>query len=359
VNTAYAEWFGAVGDGKQDDHLPIQKAIDSFVSVTLLHKTYKIATSNNEHVGIEVPKHHVLQSNADYLMADNAFCHLLVSDKTINKIILLNNGSCLYGVTIKSSAASGSQTGVATKGFTSMIRLKDVCVGNTNTCYDLQTYLSIVEGCVAQYCGVGFYIHGAKNRDVETTTMSMRNCYVVDSKKEAYKLEYITYSSFECLAADGCGMPYSPLNSSNTYYVYDLYRVKNSSFTSIGAERAMKFINIQASESVIFNTPLALIGYNIKEQESNYIPQNIIAIKYCVNIDVNHPRVMSLTRPGTKKNVIDVSKPGSYIYFEGQSTPRTVATFRGLSEKLGDNICNTSNMKFAGFYKSDNVVINK
>lgn len=44
LTAAYAEWFGAKGNGKADDTSPIQKTLDVFGMVNLLASTYRIST---------------------------------------------------------------------------------------------------------------------------------------------------------------------------------------------------------------------------------------------------------------------------------------------------------------------------
>lgn len=225
--SVYPEWFGAVGDGRNDDRLAIQSALDSPISVVILSKKdYLIASHypGRENIGLVIPSQKKVEGNA--MNGWSRYYSISASPKLSFDTLVQLGG---YQIEIKGIAVYGSTSNEYSKfrvkdllatrqdKFYTSLTLENVYASSClNNCYNLYTYNSSLRNCYADRGNVGFYIHGGNGRG---TTISMHMCYAERQKAKAYFLSKISYSSLQLCAADHCGLG----TIDNTHSAKDIY----------------------------------------------------------------------------------------------------------------------------------------
>lgn len=212
---SFPQWFGAKGDGQSDDRLPIQMCLNYFKKVSLGNKTYLIDsfTDETKKISLVIPR-------GKELYGYSLDSPLIQSDETIkigssiipNGIIKVNSNTSLRNIVISGNDSSGTikQACVCSDDFVSGCNFQNVGVRHSYYGFDLTIFLSRLSGCVSSYCSIGFYLHGQINSSdvavVEGTSVTINNCYTVDSTYEGYVIKGLIYSSMYSCAADGCGL---------------------------------------------------------------------------------------------------------------------------------------------------------
>lgn len=210
----YPEWFGAVGDGKTDDRLAIQKALNIPIPVLeILHKNYLVASysDKNKKVGLIVPARKTIMGHAvdgwskEYTISSKdglAFDVLL----QISGIHVSLMGISLFGSRSSDYSSFKVNDIIATnqdKYYTGL-NLDYVFVsGCKNNGINLYTYNSSLSNCYVTNCDVAYYIHGGNGRG---TSVNLRMCTAERARTNAYKFYKLSYSLLEVCAADHCSL---------------------------------------------------------------------------------------------------------------------------------------------------------
>lgn len=290
---AYPEWFDY-----SDDAEKIRMAVIHFDNVKLIAKHYILQSVNSRGYAIELPSGHILSGNriANNTVSSDQILELQHGVK-YNAVISLNSGSCISNLTIKGDNFANSSCVATTEGFQSRLSIERVSVSGSFYGFNLQTYLSNLSQCTANYNSIGFYIHGKYSGDiisVEGTSINMSTCYAVDSKKAGFDLSGITYTTMNNCAADGCGAPTSGLltNKTDIGYSYSFTQCKNITVNSCGAESCLGAVMARNCKNIIFNAPSFLI--NIRKEvhpQKDYKLKPVINLRYSAYIEFNYPFV--------------------------------------------------------------------
>lgn len=282
VIEAYPEWFGALGDGANDDRLSIQKTLDSFPVTKLSDNSYalKSFSDNDNRVCLKVPAGKFLigsTTKRDYLATE-------LSVVGVSPLIIV---SVARAVKLKDIAILGN---VSYEQDMSSIQDKTVGVGSLpgeyaqilvidnvlcRYCYagfDLQTYLSSISSCIAGNCYIGFHIHGDVANGGSGTSVQIRNCYANVCQSNGYFLQYLSYSSVVSCGADYCGQGYTGVSTDATVHsAYRFYVLKSCTICSIGTE---------ASKCVISGSILRAVDISQVSAYSSEFPINSVALIY-------------------------------------------------------------------------------
>ena len=268
VTSAYPEWFGAKGDGKNDDRMAIQKCINSFDRTHLLNKSYLLnsLTDPDKGICINLPEFKTLEGE----FIGNAISHynnpnvlqlgsslkprfILCLEKgtnVIRNISISGNRKSQYieYSSIQEKDADNQIIGIGTTSkMLSYNRFENIGIAYCYYAFKMSTWMTIFENCSAKCCVYGIRITGG-------TSISARNCYMGSIIKNAYFFSDLVYSNFETLAADGCGWGIlesegaQAVNEEKTYYVYSIEGCNSLSFNNCGQETSFRTLSFVSSE---------------------------------------------------------------------------------------------------------------
>lgn len=319
---AYPEWFE--GD---DDAIAIRKALELFENVKLTAKHYFLRSVDSDGYGIVVPTGRILQGNrrANNTINDDQIIEMVEGIK-YKSIIGLYSRTSLSNLTIHGKRGLYNACVSTVDGFQSRITIERVGVSSSYYGFNLQTYLSNITQCVANFNDIGFFIHGKCKNDivaVEGTSINLTTCFAVSSKITGYELMGITYSTMNNCAADGCGNPITDVlnNVSPIGYSYSFTHSRNITANSCGAEETLGAVKTYNCKNIIFNCPSYLISRrkNVKVDNS-YKLKPIFNIRFSEFIVFNY---MSINCDDMK-NYFDVTTPLMVLHGREQQTPAVI-----------------------------------
>ena len=267
-SSAYPEWFGAKGDGKNDDRMAIQKCINSFEVTHFLNKSYLLnsLTDADKGICINIPEFKTLEG--EYVGNAISHCnkpnvlqlggslkpkyilHLEKGTNVIRNISIYGNGRSQYWeyASIRDNDTDKQIIGIgASNGMVRYNRFENIGIAYCYYAYKLSTWMTIFDNCSAKCCVYGMRITGG-------TTVNARNCYMGSIIKNAYYFSNLIYSKFETLAADGCGWGIHEADGANavyddkTYYIYKIEGCNSLSINNSGQEIGFKTFSFVSSE---------------------------------------------------------------------------------------------------------------
>ena len=329
---AYPEWFDTT-----DDAVKIRMALEIFDNVKLTAKHYVLNSVDENGYGIVVREGHILRGNrrANNTKANDQVIKMAAGIK-YTAVVGLETNTVLSDLTIW-GANNGNTSCVATVGeFHSRLTIERVGVSGAYYGFNLQTYLSNISQCIANYNEVGFYLHGHIERNtvtVEGTSINLSTCFAVDSKRVGYELNGITYSTMNNCAADGCGAPTSGTlkNTTEIGYGYSFTLCKGLTINSCGVENGLAAVKTMTSRNIVFNAPSFLINKRKDVKvDKDYKMKPILNIRYSVCIEFNY---MYLYSKGMDKYYTSTT-PLMLLYGSNTALPSVIVNkgYEGLQE---------------------------
>ena len=292
VAEAYPEWFGAKGDGSNDDAPAINKALTYFNCVKLLPRTYLIGSIDSNGIGIKIPAYRTLKG---YYHDENLskVTSIIMMKEGLNYtscIDIIGNNCILEDFSVKGYGVVNVETACisAIEGH-SRCTLNRIDVSGGYYGFNLHLYLTTMTQCNANYCSIGFYIHGGDN--TKYTTFVAICCYACDCRIRGHYWKKMTYSSMISCAADGCGCPNSGVVDNNTElgFAYYFDACDTISVIDCGCERCLRAIYCNMAQPVIFK---GCNFYISKHQNSTFNSSfaltDIIIIKYSVEVEIDN-----------------------------------------------------------------------
>lgn len=300
-------------------------------------KHYVLNSVDENGYGIVVREGHILRGNrqANNTKANDQVIKMAAGIK-YTAVVGLETNTVLSDLTIW-GANNGNTSCVATVGeFHSRLTIERVGVSGAYYGFNLQTYLSNISQCIANYNEVGFYLHGHIERNtvtVEGTSINLSTCFAVDSKRVGYELNGITYSTMNNCAADGCGAPTSGTlkNTTEIGYGYSFTLCKGLTINSCGVENGLAAVKTMTSRNIVFNAPSFLINKRKDVKvDKDYKMKPILNIRYSVCIEFNY---MYLYSKGMDKYYTSTT-PLMLLYGSNTALPSVIVNkgYEGLQE---------------------------
>ena len=350
VPTSYAEWFGAIGDGENDDRPSIQKALDYFKSVRLLNKKYTLQSYSYESDDTSI--YSVCLYVRDFSKLEgvkqrtsNAFLgsQIVVGSniqKDCTSIISLGNHSSLGNISVggnkdsmdfTSSNRICGITNSSKNGY--RITMRDVDIKSCHYAVNMACWMSTLEHVCCKSNKYGIVLHavlsGASDGvmdldksntfEAEITSYVIQQCYCNDCFIVGYYLYGMVYSNIISCAADGCGVfvrenwtgyPESleVMSDSNTYPPYYIERCTAINVSACGSEQCVKLYEVKDSSNVAIDKSLV---YMLLQDDFLYTNW----IKSTNNFDVEFKNIKFYTTPW-RMDVKFINVDGGNTLFE-------------------------------------------
>lgn len=260
ISQAYPEWFGAKGNGINDDRIAIQTCLNAFDVTVLSANNYLLATKSDMDYCIKIPKAHILKGVNDYSVSRpsltancSPLCVVCLSDRVTIESISINGGL---------SSEGSKKNGIKTVGIGSMgewaagLIIRNCFVFNCYYGFDLITYLTQIEHNACLSCYIGFYIHGKGMTTPEGvpqergTSIYVANNYANKCQSYGYVISGFSYSNIVSNACDACGYDEHLGEFCN---VYRLAYLRNTTIQGNGAEACSFAFYIASTENVTVN----------------------------------------------------------------------------------------------------------
>lgn len=338
VEESFPEWFGAKGDGANDDTLAIQCSLDYFVTTKLLDKTYLLKTitdeSNQSCLTLAVGKNVIGCCSKSALTDENGT--LKVDDSISPKIILYIDGkNKISSINIRGNDFKDStllQTGIKTKS-NAYVTIENVGVSNAYYGFNMCVFMSTMKKCISAYNYIGFYIRGLISNDVlqaENTSIFMENCYAVDSYMQGFYLRGLIYSTLISCGADGCGWQgcETPITTSRRVESYWIKECKGLSLIGCGMEQATKAVKWSSCLNCSWRDSVFILKNN--DLAEDYSFDKTFMFGYCQNIIFENIRV--------KHDGIPFNSSNKLFYFESSSIGLQYAKIINLQNLYDGNL---------------------
>lgn len=267
VTSAYPEWFGAKGDGKNDDRIAIQKCINSFDVTHFLNKSYLLnsLTDTSKGICINIPEFKTIEG--EYLgnavshsnkpntlqlghsITPQYILHIEKGTNVIRNVSISGNSKSQYlnYSSIRDNDTNNQIIGIGSSKMSAYNRFENIGIAYCYYAYKMSTWMTIFENCSAKCCVYGLRITGG-------TTINARNCYMGSIIRNAYYISDLVYSKFETLAADGCGWGIlesegaKAVYDEKTFYIYKIEGCNSITFNNCGQETGFKTLSFVSSD---------------------------------------------------------------------------------------------------------------
>ena len=269
VAESYAEWFGAVGDGKHDDGPALQAALASpFLIIRLLGtNVYGVGTyvDKKNRIGLKtchdnttiIGTHKGTEDNrcpqikALPSASFNVMFHVGHRVTTLSGFQIYGN----YKRTSKGFTELNIKTGLEANNGDKMLGYLDL--DNIEIGYvkgdaaHLSVFCSEIRGCIARYCDRGFVFDGKSST---VTSCLVSNCFVIASRHDAYYAYRTYYSNFVQCYADYCGYDHfgGSFNTNDLSPVFHLANSQGVNFEGCGSEQSAKVVSCEGSINIVF-----------------------------------------------------------------------------------------------------------
>lgn len=251
----YSEWYGAIGDGANDDSFAINKALSTpIITLRLLDKVYNVLNttdvaynvdSSTKKANIIVPNNKIIigTSTSDYTnnstisVSENADSDfgLFISGRQVKlegiRVISNKNSNDIYSC----NSLIVTQRGVSHLTF-NQVHAR-FC---NNNAMDIDCYGLIFNLCSAGDCGgVAYYLHGTSGNNTSATLIS---CAAGCAKSHGYLFHKMTYCTLISCSADTCGFDSKSLDTNNIQHAYHIMECRFISMIGCGCEGCYKSI---------------------------------------------------------------------------------------------------------------------
>ncbi|MDY5335593.1 MAG: hypothetical protein SPG97_02420 [Bacilli bacterium] len=291
VAEAYPEWFGAKGDGITDDVSAINCALLYFNCVILSAKSYTIGSVDTDGIGIRIPAYRTLRGiYHDENLSKGTSVVTIKQGITYTSVVSITGKNCtLEDFSVIGCGVDGVETAcVSTNSGYSRCTINRIDVSGTYYGFNLQLYLTTMTQCNANYCSIGFYIHGGDSTN--HTTFTAICCYACDCRLRGHYWNHMTYSSLINCACDSSGVPTSGTIDNNTDigYAYYFNACNSISVISCGHERCLRSIYCNLTQGISFkNCNFLMSKHQATTFDENFVLKDIVNIRYSVSVEID------------------------------------------------------------------------
>lgn len=298
VEECYAEWFGAVGNGKHDDGPALRAALASPFRVIRLLGTniYGVGSYADEQnrVGL-ITYHDNTTIVGSHKGTEEQRCPQIKALPKVdfNVFLRVNNrittliGFQIYGNyenTQNGYKGLNIKRGIEVNNGKKMLgyfEMDNIEVGYVKEdAMHLSTYCCEIRNCLARYCDRGFVFDGKAST---VTSCLVSNCFVIASRHEAYYAYRAFYSNFIQCYADYCGYDrYSIINEHNVSPVFTVENCQGLTYNGCGSEQSAKVVALKESNNIVF------IGghFNVVEGTRKNTKISYIDINNCKSVSL-------------------------------------------------------------------------
>lgn len=264
-------WFGAVGDGIQDDRPSIQEAIDFAIRSDVLdviippaQSLYAIKSTNPDHpsIGLVLSRmgKNVYDGRSARIKGSGArsTLRLMTGRSDIHALLCMidrNNHFEADGVTLDANGEAdyALEGGEYSGEYNPYIYCRSCIFRNAKISpYRVASYVARLDLCIAQEGKYGF--HFARIGGGPATSHTITSCYALNNTDAGFFGDYMTYSAFIGCAVDG-NATYDPKRAEYAYRIDSAYSV---SFTGCGSERNKRLLYVGVFRGLTVNSMFGL-----------------------------------------------------------------------------------------------------
>lgn len=243
VIEAYPEWFGAKGNGKDDDFKAFYNVIKSFNKIKVSGKTYLIDCLNNDKV-FYVNKYINIKGDVNSILQfknikeGSIIFHIDFRGFLMENIKCTNTDKNKTGVCIYHLRTYNSKDDKYWSTASNMT-LINCTFEYFNTGIKALSYTNEYKSCRCEHCNTGFYVGCIENRPSTVTNNYFDHCHS-SYNNIAYNINYCIYSVF-----NNCTSDFNDL-------VFKLDNCASINFIGCGTEANKKLLNAKLSNIITF-----------------------------------------------------------------------------------------------------------